>query len=161
MLGQWSIPSPCLNTVLGEILMSRHTRYTRNKLALALATALMLPAGIAFAQDQNAEETTENEEEQAEASAVLETMVVTGSRLERSTFTSPSPVQVISRSETTLAGFNSTTGVLQSNAVTGGSDQITNMYGGYVVNGGPGVNTLSLRGLGPTRTLLLLNGRRV
>ena len=141
--------------------MSRHTRYTRNKLALALATALMLPAGIAFAQDQNAEETTENEEEQAEASAVLETMVVTGSRLERSTFTSPSPVQVISRSETTLAGFNSTTGVLQSNAVTGGSDQITNMYGGYVVNGGPGVNTLSLRGLGPTRTLLLLNGRRV
>src|SRR5690606_19288510 len=44
---------------------------------------------------------------------------------------------------------------------TGGSSQINNSYGGYVVNGDPGVNTLSLRGLGATRTLLLLNGRRV
>src|SRR5690606_26631981 len=43
----------------------------------------------------------------------------------------------------------------------GGSDQINNAYGGYVVNGGPGVNTLSLRGLGATRTLVLVNGRRM
>src|SRR5690606_21033210 len=68
---------------------------------------------------------------------------------------------VITREETTSAGFASTSGVLQSNSVTGGSSQINNAYGGFVVNGGPGVNTLSLRGLGATRTLVLLNGRRV
>ena len=39
--------------------------------------------------------------------------------------------------------------------------QINDTFGGLVVEGGPGVNTLSLRGLGPTRTLILLNGRRI
>src|SRR5699024_5895627 len=45
--------------------------------------------------------------------------------------------------------------------ISGGTDQINNAYGGFVTNGGPGANTLSLRGLGATRTFLLLNGRRV
>ena len=88
-------------------------------------------------------------------------MTVTGSRIARDTFNSVSPVQVINRDETTVAGFNSTAAVLQGNAVTGGSEQINNAFGGYVTDGGPGANTLSLRGLGPTRTLMLLNGRRV
>ena len=143
--------------------MSKRT-YSHNKLALALALAmsLALPAGAVFAQDQGDEEaTTQQKGSDSQNIEKLDTVVVTGSRIERSTFNSPSPVQVINREEATLAGFASTAGVLQSNAVTGGSDQITNIYGGYVVNGGPGVNTLSLRGLGPTRTLLLLNGRRV
>ncbi|MEI2428721.1 TonB-dependent receptor [Lysobacter yananisis] len=91
----------------------------------------------------------------------LETVTVTGSRIGRDTFTSVSPLQVITREETTLAGFNSAAGALQSNSVTGGSAQINNAYGGFVVNGGGGANTLGLRGMDPTRTLILLNGRRV
>lgn len=130
-----------------------------NPLSLALAAALLLPMGAVFAQDASEEEATT---EQAESSAqTLDKVTVTGSRIARDTFNSVSPVQVISRDDSTVAGFNSTTGILQSTAVTGGSSQINNAYGGYVVNGGPGVNTLSLRGLGATRTLLLLNGRRV
>jgi iron complex outermembrane recepter protein len=90
-----------------------------------------------------------------------ETVTVTGSRIVRDTFNSVSPVQIITREETTLAGFNSTTSVLQSTAVTAGGPQINNSFGGFVVDGGPGVNTVSLRGLGTSRTLVLLNGRRV
>lgn len=113
-----------------------------------------------LAQEQ--EQDTAPETGQTDSSATqMDKIVVTGSRITRDTFNSPSPVQVINREESTIAGFNSTAGVLQSNAVTGGSSQINNSFGGYVVNGGGGVNTLSLRGLGPTRTLLLLNGRRV
>ncbi|MBW8777489.1 MAG: TonB-dependent receptor plug domain-containing protein, partial [Stenotrophomonas sp.] len=44
---------------------------------------------------------------------------------------------------------------------SGSKAQITDTFGGLVVDGGPGVNTLGLRGLGPTRTLILLNGRRL
>jgi iron complex outermembrane recepter protein len=90
-----------------------------------------------------------------------ETVTITGSRIARDTFNSVSPVQIITREETTLAGFNSTTSVLQSTAVTAGGAQINNAYGGFVTDGGPGANTISLRGLGTTRTLVLLNGRRV
>ncbi len=143
------------------------TGFNRNRLTLALAAALLLPTGASLAQDAAQEE----QEEAAEVEKAtttdstpvqsLDRMVVTGSRISRDTFNSVSPIQVITREETTAAGFNSTAGVLQSNAVTGGASQINNAYGGFVVNGGPGVNTLSLRGLGATRTLLLLNGRRV
>ena len=91
----------------------------------------------------------------------VEKITVTGSRIVRDTFNSASPVQVITREETLLSGFNSTTAALQSTGVTTGSAQINNAFGGFVTNGGPGANTLSLRGLGATRTLVLLNGRRV
>src|SRR5258706_3292716 len=90
-----------------------------------------------------------------------ETVTITGSRIARDTFNSVSPVQVITREESTLAGFNNPTSLLQSPAVTAGGPQINNAFGGFVVDGGPGVNTIGLRGLGTTRTLVLLNGRRV
>ena len=90
-----------------------------------------------------------------------ENITITGSRIARDTFNSVSPVQIITREESTLAGFNSTASVLQSTAVTAGGPQINNAFGGFVTDGGPGANTISLRGLGATRTLVLLNGRRV
>ena len=91
----------------------------------------------------------------------VEKITVTGSRIRRDTFNSTSPIQVVTREETLLSGFNSTTAALQSTSVTTGSAQINNAFGGFVTDGGPGANTLSLRGLGATRTLVLLNGRRV
>lgn len=140
-------------------------RVNKNPLALALATALLFPGVGAHAQDATEDQEPEITEETASttqgAPTTLEAMTVTGSRIARDTFNSVSPVQVINRDETTVAGFNSTAAVLQGNAVTGGSEQINNAFGGYVTDGGPGANTLSLRGLGPTRTLMLLNGRRV
>ncbi|HFL6369373.1 TPA: TonB-dependent receptor, partial [Stenotrophomonas maltophilia] len=127
----------------------------RHPLSFALATAVLLAAAApAIAQNGAA---TQTAEEAAKSKATnLDTVTVTGSRISRDVFNSVSPVQVVTREETTLAGFNSTTAALQSTAVTAGASQINNAYGGYVTDGGPGANTLGLRGLGPTRTLILL-----
>ncbi|AXK73314.1 TonB-dependent receptor [Lysobacter sp. TY2-98] len=140
----------------------------RNALSAALVTALAFTATSAFAQDSNTASATAQTAAKDSADKAttdkpkeLDNIVVTGSRIVRDTYNSVSPVQVITREETTLAGFNSTTGVLQSTGVTGGAAQVNNAFGGFVTDGGPGANTISLRGLGATRTLVLLNGRRV
>ena len=134
---------------------------SRNPLSFALATAMVFAASApVFAQDNTTTQTAE-EAAKAKETTTFDTVTVTGSRIGKDTFNSVSPVQVVTREETLLAGFNSTTAALQSTAVTAGSSQINNAYGGYVTDGGPGANTLGLRGLGPTRTLILLNGRRV
>lgn len=99
-------------------------------------------------------------EEVPEADA-SEEYVVVGSRIRRDKFNSASPVQVITREETTVAGYSSTTEAIQGTSVTGGAAQINNAFGGFVTDGGPGANTISLRGLGAGRTLVLINGRRV
>ena len=98
---------------------------------------------------------------QADESTSVEDIVVIGSRIRRDNYNASSPTQVVTREEATLQGFASTTEALQSTAVTGGTSQINNSYGGYVTNGGPGANTIGLRGMSPSRTLVLLNGRRV
>ena len=88
-------------------------------------------------------------------------ITVTGSRIRKSRTSGIDPVTVITNEERTEAGFNTSTDLLQSTAVTNGTSQINNAYGGFVTNGGPGANTLSLRGLGTSRSLVLLNGRRL
>lgn len=87
-------------------------------------------------------------------------LVVTGSRIRRTEFTSSSPIQVITAEQSTLEGLVDTAEILQGSSVAGNSSQINNLYTGFVTNGGPGVNSISLRGLGTQRTLVLLNGRR-
>lgn len=50
---------------------------------------------------------------------------------------------------------------LQSSPISAGSTRITSaLSSNFVTNGGPGAQTVDLRGLGPNRTLVLLNGRR-
>ena len=88
-------------------------------------------------------------------------IVVTGSRIRRDEFSTIEPITVITADEITQGGFASSTDALQSNAVTAGASQINNYYAGFVTDGGTGANTLGLRGLGPARTLVLLNGRRL
>ena len=88
-------------------------------------------------------------------------ILVVGSRIRRNDFNTGENITVITREESTQAGFNSTTEALQSTAVTNGTAQINNAFGGFVTDGGPGANTISLRGLGATRTLVLINGRRI
>jgi len=118
-------------------------------------------AGVIAASAPAFAQTAQSNDQAKDQATTVEEIVVVGSRLRRDNYNSPSPVQVVTREESTLAGFASTTEVLQGTAISGGTDQINNAYGGFVTNGGPGANTLSLRGLGATRTLLLLNGRRV
>ena len=99
------------------------------------------------------------EEEKADEAETA--IVVTGSRIRRDTYSTIEPITVITRQEITQSGFNSAADALQGAAVTAGAAQINNFFGGFVTAGGTGANTLGLRNLGPARTLILLNGRRL
>lgn len=138
--------------------------------ATALTSVTLLSAVPAFAQttltpsDTTAQKPkgdgTEATAANSDGTTNDKDIVVTGSRI-RGKFHGPDPVVSLTRQDAIENGFNTTTELLQSNAVTNGTSQINNAYGGYVTNGGPGANTLSLRGLGTARTLILLNGRRL
>jgi len=88
-------------------------------------------------------------------------LVITGSRIKTSEFTSASPVTVLTPEQAQLEGKADIAELLQSLPVAENNTQINNFFTGFVVTGGPGVNTLSLRGLGAQRTLFLVNGQRL
>lgn len=153
--------------VMGEIRMRLSKEAYRQMVIFAGAgiTALSLASSPTFAQQAGASQAAvskpaDKEDEKDDADKLAE-VVVTGSRIRRDEFSTVEPITVITKQEITQGGFASTTDALQSTAVTAGSAQINNYYGGFVVNGGTGVNTLGLRNLGPARTLVLLNGRRL
>jgi iron complex outermembrane recepter protein len=83
-------------------------------------------------------------------------IIVTGSRIGRSELTSVSPITVVGADDLNVQAVRT----LEDFA-----DQITFAPGGEtnsrVNNGSGGQATISLRGLGPNRTLVLVNGRRV
>ncbi|MGZ2411219.1 iron complex outermembrane recepter protein [Sphingomonas sp. F9_3S_D5_B_2] len=88
-------------------------------------------------------------------------IVVTGTRIRQPEFTSPDPVSRIDPVIAQREGKLSTAETLQSSPIAAGSTQITSaLSSNFVTNGGPGSQTIDLRGLGPNRTLVLLNGRR-
>ena len=87
-------------------------------------------------------------------------IVVTGSRIRRDTYTSISPLQVLTTEAEQEAGLFDPTSILQRSESAAGV-QIDATFQGFVLNNGPGSTTLDLRGLGADRTLLLINGRRL
>jgi iron complex outermembrane receptor protein len=118
--------------------------------ALAIGSgALALMAGIQQAIAQPAPE--------GEADEVIR---VTGSHIRRDEFTSTAPIQVITAESASMEGLISTADVLQSSSIASGSVQLNNRFGLYVTEGGTGIRSVSLRGLGAQRSLVLLNGRR-
>ena len=132
--------------------MIRHTRWTRpTPICLAVWAALAAPAAYAQTPPPPA----------PAAEPKAEEIIISGSRIKRDTFTSTAPLLILRNEDAALAGFTSTAELLQGTAVTGGQGQINNAYGGFVTDGGPGANTIGLRGFGPTRSLVLLNGRRL
>ncbi|MCF7750208.1 TonB-dependent receptor [Bacillus subtilis subsp. subtilis] len=90
----------------------------------------------------------------------LDAVSVTGSLLRRADYATTSPVQTINVADSAAQGHANLAQVLQQSAIGAGSTQLTNQFGGFVVNGGLGVQTIGLRGLGSNRTLVLLNGQR-
>jgi iron complex outermembrane receptor protein len=94
-------------------------------------------------------------------SAKENAIVVTGSRLHRDERTSADPVSIIDPNVENREGKLNTAQILQTSPLAQGSTQITSAIStNFVVNGGEGVENIDLRGLGPNRTLVLLNGRR-
>lgn len=118
----------------------------------ALAIILTSPA---IAQDSQTPQDTQDAPEEG-------AIVVTGSRIQGTdAFNSPDPVTVIDPETSAKEGKFDIASTLQSSPVAAGSTQITAaISSNFVTAGGPGAQTVDLRGLGPNRTLVLLNGRR-
>ncbi|WP_286263043.1 TonB-dependent receptor [Thalassotalea atypica] len=106
------------------------------------------------AEQSNASDALLEEEDE------IERVIVTGSRIRRSEFSTASPVQVISGDISRELGLFDATEMLQSTNQAAGS-QIDNSFGGFVLDNGPGSATVGFRGLGADRTLLLVNGKRM
>lgn len=118
-------------------------------LAAAVMTALY-PVGPALAQDN----VVPNDEP-------VEEVIVTGSRIRRDTFSSAAPMEVVLTEAAAPRGITDVASLLQTTTVAAGAPQVTAASSSvFVENGGLGASTLSIRGLGPNRTLILLNGRR-
>jgi len=120
-----------------------------------IAGLAMAVPSLAMAQQQPANQ--QDDDDDAEEVAEV---VVTGSRIRRDEFSSSAPIQVITGEQATLEGMVDTAELLQQTTAASGSFQLDNTLTGFVIEGGPGVNSISLRGLGANRTLFLLNGRR-
>ncbi|MEX2489204.1 MAG: TonB-dependent receptor [Pseudomonadales bacterium] len=120
--------------------------------AVSFAFAIAAPVSIAQQSDQ-ADEQDEADDE------TTEEIVVTGSRLKRSTFSSVAPLQVITGQVSREIGSIDPGDILQQSTAAAGT-QIDITFQGFVLDNGPGSSTVDLRGLGASRTLVLINGRR-
>lgn len=129
------------------------TRLKRDPLTAALASALLLSvSGFAAAQEQS------SQSGQTASATDVDRVVVTGSRIKKVDVEGPAPVTVITADQIQKEGFVTVFDALetmtQNNAGTNQNE--LNSAGGFTPNGSP----VNLRGLGPGRTLLLINGRR-
>ena len=146
-------------------------RLRRRLFAFLLALTLPLSLSVFAQEDQSedeaettaTEETTEEDEAQqalADLLGVTEEIVVTGSRLKRTTYDTMSPIQIITAEVSREAGLIDAAEILQDAAQASG-EQIDLTYVGFVLDNGPAASTVALRGLEADRTLILINGRRL
>lgn len=112
------------------------------------ATCAGLYGGSAFAQQQAEEE-----------AGTIEEVVVTGSRIRSQDLDTAQPVVTISREDMQNTGFQNVADILQNIAATGSPplSRASPLSAGEAAGG----TFIDLRGLGPTRTLILLDGKRL
>ena len=109
------------------------------------------------------------DEDVLDESGEVEEIVVTGSRIRRDEFSSPSPIQVLDVESGKQLGISSIGEMLQRATVANGQqiDATLNTNAGNSnateepPTGGVGSSNIDLRALGPERTLVLVNGRRL
>jgi outer membrane receptor protein involved in Fe transport len=115
--------------------------------ALAAAISALLASDVLYAQDGEREEEIGNR-------GAVEEIVVTGSRIKRRDFNSPSPITTIDREAIAASTEATLEGLLND------MPQVTPNFGRISNNPGNGKAHINLRGLGPGRTLVMLNARR-
>ncbi|MET1255613.1 TonB-dependent receptor domain-containing protein [Aliikangiella maris] len=135
--------------------MKKHSKFLFTLSALSLA---MSQAAFA-AENSDTEDSAEDEQR----------VTITGSRLQKAEFDQAAPVQVLNISDAVKSGINSVADLLQRTSMAGGQ-QLDGTYNSNAGNsnaseappvGGVGSSNIGLRGLGPERTLILVNGRRL
>jgi len=133
--------------------MTFKTTKLRDAITFALAVALTAP-GLASAQDTAADQQTTPPTTTQEATE-LDTIVVTGTRIQSQTVTATSPVTEIAREEFQITGATRTEDLVNQ------YPQMNPAFDAFTNNGAIGYPTVDLRGLGPQRTLTLVNGFRL
>ncbi|WP_298573747.1 TonB-dependent receptor [uncultured Luteimonas sp.] len=129
-------------------------RLKRNKLRDAIAFSLAASAlvlagtGTAVAQDSSEQQTQQTP-------TSLDTITVTGSRIKSQTFTASSPITEITAEEFNQVGATTVEDLVNQ------YPQVDLSFDNFENNGSYGHATISMRGLGPERTLTLVNGRRL
>ncbi|CAN7524481.1 TonB-dependent receptor [Pseudoduganella sp. LjRoot289] len=92
-----------------------------------------------------------------DANANVQRVEITGSSIKRATAETASPIQLIGREELLKSGKATVAEYLQTLTVDGAGSLPTGFGNGFAA----GSTAISLRGLGATSTLVLLNGRRM
>ena len=92
----------------------------------------------------------------------IDKVVVTGSAIKRIDAETALPVQVVTKEDIARTGVSSVEQLLQTISATSalGSTTVAGTGPGGGQGGGGSASTISLRGLGSQRTLVLINGRR-
>lgn len=122
-------------------------------LASSVLAAMMAAVPMTGAQAQEVERVGQAAEED---DAVQQTIVVTGSRLNTNpNLTAASPVLSVDAAELDVRG------TVRIEDLVNVLPQVFAGQAGEVSNGASGTANLDLRGLGPTRTLTLVDGRRL
>lgn len=136
-------------------------RLNRDELAVAVRAALSLGAiaavgamGNAHAQGQAA---TQSNQKQPKT---LQTVVVTGSHIRRVDLETASPVIAISSQQIQQTGKLTLGGVIQQLPTITGGMLTPDVNNGNNI-GAAGRTLVGLRGLGPSRTLILVDGQRI
>jgi iron complex outermembrane recepter protein len=125
-----------------------NTYTKRTRFSVSVATAVIgmaMIAAPAYAQDAAAEEESE----------AKDSYVITGSRIARPNVEATSPVTTISSDEI------KETGSTKIEDLTNSLPQVFAGQSSGVSNGADGTATIDLRGLGPSRTVVLIDGRRL
>ncbi|WP_343627856.1 TonB-dependent receptor [Roseateles sp.] len=130
--------------------MSRSSHpFSPHRLCWAAVAAI---AAISQAQAQ-----TQPAKPAPQDSAKLERVEVTGSLIKRTDKETPSPVTVITAEDIKSSGYANLEDVLRANSAVDISSVGDGAASGFV----SGISAISMRGMGPQATLILINGRRL
>ncbi|MFA7321033.1 MAG: TonB-dependent receptor [Dokdonella sp.] len=140
-------------TLESEMKLTSNELFKAVRYALYAGTTAVVGLSAAPVFAQNTDQSTVDTEQR------LETITVTGSRIRKAEVETAQPIIVLDRASIERQGFNSVADIL-SNLTESGSPAISRAdvlasgenVGGYYVD---------LRNLGPNRTLVLLNGKRL
>ena len=114
------------------------------KLVFSASLAALMAGGAAYAQEEGDE-------------LRQQTVTVTGSFIAGTPEDAALPVDVLTAQDLKLEGNPTITDLIKNLGPSSGTDGQTNQFAS---NGLEGTANVNLRGLGPARTLVLLNGRR-
>lgn len=93
--------------------------------------------------------------------AIVEEVIVTGSYIAGSPGDAPSPVQTLAREEIVTSGVSDIGELIRNLEIASGSDTAPQNEFRFNGNSGSGLANVNLRGVGPTATLVLMDGKRL